>query len=290
MLGTTIVIDLLQFATAVLSSAGVAATLVAVVAWLAREWIGNRLSGGIRHEYDTKLAEFNARLKLQGETAATNLKAEVERLSERLRHSAQSLEEVQKATIERRLLAVEEIWAATLTAESALPSVFSILDVLLDTEYLGAIDNPKVGPDLEVIDAFQIIRTAQEKNAYVIKRRPFIGNYLWVLYSTYQSILFRMIYLVSQCNEEPEKLLWFSDKLIRERIKAALGDSMLNEFDSLTVSKVSWVRNQFTKAILEAMDSLVTGHEYSEAAIRQAKRMEALLFEAERQSKHDSLG
>lgn len=283
MLDAIIVTDPLQFVTAVLSSAGVAATLVAVVAWLAREWIGNRLSGGIRHEYDIKLAELNARLKLQGETAATNLKAEVERLSERLRHSAQSLEEVQKATIERRLLAVEEIWVGTLTAESALPSVFSILDVLLDNEYLGAIDNPKVGPDLKAINASEIIRKTYETNAFVIKRRPFIGNYLWVLYSTYQSILFRMIYLVSQCNEEPEKLLWFSDKLIRRHIKAALGDSMLNEFDSLTVSKVSWVRNQFTKAILEAMDSLVTGHEYGEAAIRQAERMETLLFESEKQ-------
>lgn len=283
MLDAIIVTDPLQFVTAVLSSAGVAATLVAVVAWLAREWIGNRLSGGIRHEYDIKLAELNARLKLQGETAATNLKAEIERLSERLRHSAQSLEEVQKATIERRLLAVEEIWEATLTAKSALPSVFSILDVLVDTEYLGAIGNPKVGPSLKAIDAFQIISTVQEKNAYAIKRRPFIGNYLWMLYSTYQIILFRMIYLVSQCNEEPEKLLWFSDKLIRQHIKAALGDSMLNEFDSLTVSKVSWVRNQFTKAILEAMDSLVTGHEYGEAAIRQAERMETLLFESEKQ-------
>lgn len=279
-LGLKTVTESLQFATAVLSSAGVAAALIAVAAWLAREWIGNRLSGRIRHEYDAKLAELNARLKLQGESAAMNLKAEVERLSERLRQSAHALSEVQKATIERRLLAVEEVWAATLTAQNALPTAFVFLDVLLDKEYPGAISNPKTGPDLKAIDAFQIIGKAQAKNESVLKRRPFVGNYLWVLYSTYQSTLFRMIYLVSQCEETPEKLLWFSDSLIRKHIQAALGDAMLKEFDSLTISRVSWVRNQFTKAVLDAMESLVAGHEYGEATIRQARRMEALLIES----------
>ncbi|RQO60407.1 hypothetical protein DBR47_08570 [Paucibacter sp. KBW04] len=272
--------DPLQFVTAVLSSAGVAAALLAVAAWLAREWIGNRLSGRIRHEYDAKLAELNARLKLQGESTAMNLKAEVDRLSERRRQSAQALSEVQKATIERRLLAVEEVWAATVTAQKAMPSVFVFLDVLLDKEYPEAINNPKTGPELKAVDAFQIIEEALAKNASVVKRRPFVGNYLWVLYSTYQSTLFRMIYLVSQCEEKPEKLFWFSDSLIRRYIQAALGDELLKEFESLNISRVTWVHSQFTKAMLEAMDSLVAGHEYGEATIHQAKRMEALLLES----------
>lgn len=268
-----------DFTITVLSSAGVSVTLITFAVWLLRTWIVNRLSAGIRHEYDQRLTELSARLKQQGDAATTQLKAEMDRLSERLRHSAQSLGEVQKATIERRLAGIEEVWLAVLTLQETLPSVFATLDVLFDEEYQGAMRNAKIGPQLKAINHLAILGPALEKTDTVSKRRPFIGNYLWVLFSTYRAILFRMVYLVSQSQKEPEKIHWYSDKLIRMHIQAALGDQLLTEFDCLKTLRVSWIRDHFSRAVLDSMESVIEGLDFSEAAMRQAEKMEALLFD-----------
>lgn len=271
-----------EFALTVLSSAGASVALLAALAWLLRAWIGERLSAGIRHEYEQRLSELNARLKQQGDFATTQLKAEMDRFAERLRHSAQSLGEMQKATLERRLTAVDEVWGTVLATEESLPSVFVFLDVLLDKEYASALTNPKTGPDLKAIDHFAVIGPALTKMKDLALRRPFVGSFLWALSSTHRATLFRMIYLVSQCAKDPASIHWYSDDLIRRHIKAGLGEQKLVEFDALRISRITWVRENFTRAILEAMDDIIAGRESSEAAMRQAEKMETLLIESAR--------
>lgn len=271
-----------EFIATVLSSAGVSATLLVGASWLLRTWIENRLGAGIRHEYDQRLAELSARLKQQGDAATTQLKADMDRLAERLRHSASSFGEVQKATIERRLVAIEDLWRAVIVIQEAVPSGILSLDVLLDEEYLSAIKNPKIGPRLKSIDHYAVINGALEQNKHLAQRRPFISNYLWVIFSTYQAILFRITYLVSQCEKNPEKIRWYTDGLIRKHIQAGLGDQLLKEFDTLRFSRVSWLRDQFNREILSAIESVVAGRESGEAALRQAEKMEEILLESKK--------
>lgn len=251
----------LDFLVTILSTAGVAAALLAAAAWLLRAWISERLSAQVRYQYDRKLAELD-------------------RLGDRLRISAQSLGEVQKATIERRLLAVEEVWIATLDAERTIPAVFTTFDVLLDSEYPSALNNARILPDIQALDHYQIIGPALTRGQEVAKRRPFVGTFLWAVFSTYRAVLFRMIYLVSQSPQKPEKINWYRDDLIRKHIRAGLGDKALAEFDSLNISRVIWVREHFSRAILGAMELVIAGTESSDSALRQAERMEELLVGA----------
>jgi hypothetical protein len=91
-----------------------------------------------------------------------------------------------------------------------------------------------------------------------------------------------MIYLVSEWAKEPSKSLWFKDGMIRRYVQAALGEAALKEFDSLGISRVSWIRERFTREILRAMDSLIAGREFGEAMLNQAEKMEAILADPQR--------
>lgn len=102
-------------------------------------------------------------------------------------------------------------------------------------------------------------------------------TYLWSLYGTYRAVLFRMIYLVSEASQNPARIHWYSDKLVRDHIGAGLGEDALKDFDGLRFGRVSWVRTSFSKAILDAMDIVVAGRDVGEAALHQAERMEKLL-------------
>ncbi|MDP3346682.1 MAG: hypothetical protein Q8S96_19810 [Hydrogenophaga sp.] len=269
-----------DFILTILYSAGTSAATIAVLTWLLRSWIGERLSAGIRHEYDQRIAELNARLKQQGEIATTQLKAEMDRFAEKLRHSAHSFSEMQKASHERKLSGVEDVWASVLAIEDAVPGSILFLDVLLDSEHSSALQNPKLGPELLAINHYKVIAHALETTKGIAVRRPFVGSVVWALSSTYRACLFRLIYLVSQCAEDPSKIHWYTDDLVRRHIKAGLGENKLSEFDALRTSRITWMRENFTRAILEAMDNIIAGRESSEAAIRQAQRMEKVLLES----------
>ena len=266
-----------DFVVIVLSSAGASAVLITAMGWLLRTWIAERLTARVRHDYARKLAELNAQLKLQTDTSSLQLKADLDRIADRLKHSVQTSGEFHKATIERRLTAVEEVWAAVLRAESALPAVFFILDVLLDSEYESALTNPKTASEFKAIDHFKIISEALNSFKNVAQRRPFAGSYLWALSATYRSTVFRMIYLVSEARNQPAKIHWYSDDLLRKHIRAGLGADALTNFDAQRTGRVTWVRDHFSKAVLDAIDVVVAGREAGESALRQAERMEELL-------------
>jgi hypothetical protein len=269
--------DHLNLALTLLASASVSAALCAALMWLARTWIGERLKAGIQHEYNQNLAALNAQLKLQEDATAAKLKGKIDREAEKLRFSAQSLGEVQKAAISKRLAAVEETWKTVLELNDAVPSAMSFLDILLTNEYLDAPSMPTFSGSLRELDHTPIVMAASARSRKLAQLRPYIGEYLWALFTTYQAVVLRTIYLIDRSKTEPKKLMWHEDNLIRQYIQLSLGDKALAEFDSATFSKVSWVMDRFTRAILRAMENIIAGKEFGEVAMQQAELMEAQL-------------
>lgn len=274
--------DYFQFAVTLLTSVGVSALLSAALVWLARTWISERLRTSIQHEYDQKLASINAALKMQGDAAAARLKGEIEREADKLRLASQSFGEVQKAAIAKRLTAVEETWQTVLTLSDSVPDAVSYLDILLDNEYLEAPSKPTFQNALRRLDHIPIVTSAFDQSRKLSVLRPYTGEYLWALFATYQAVVLRITYLVDRSKEEPTKLRWFEDQLVLQHIESGLGNQALQEFKTLNFAKVSWVRDRFTHAILQAMERIVAGKETSDAAMKQAEQMEKQMREAKR--------
>ena len=274
--------EYLQFTLTLIASAGVSASLCAALVWLARSWISERLRASIQHEYDQRMASMNASLKAQGDTAAAMLKGEIDREADKLRLAAHSFGEVQKAAISKRLTSIEEMWRTILELHDAIPGAMSYLDILLTTEYLDAPTMPTFRSELQRLNHLPIVTAASDRARKLAQLRPYIGEYLWALFWTYQAVVLRTVHLIDKSKTEPARLMWHEDTLVRQHIQAALGEKALLEFDAAKFAKVSWIQDRFTRAILQAMERIVAGEEFGEAALKQTEAMEAQMRESKR--------
>lgn len=262
-----------EFAKTVIYSAGLSSSFVLAGVWLSKTWLEKRLS----YEYQKQITELSASLKRQSDVSASQLNAELGRINEKLKHSAQVSAEFQKVVIQKRVSAVDEIWRATLQVEEAIPAIFFLLDIGFDREYESIARRADFSSELSKLDHRVVIKAAIDQSPQLAHWIPFAGTYLWAVFSTYRAVVFRMIYLVDESKAQPNKLHWYWDELLRERLHAALGKEALEEFDSLQVRRIDWMKNRFSKAVLDAIENVIEGRDAGESVMQQAARMESLL-------------
>jgi len=80
----------------ILTSAFFGSAAGVVVLWLGKNLLSERLKNAIKHEYDAKLTVINHELKLQSDLQMTQLKAAIEKESDKIRFAAASMSESQK--------------------------------------------------------------------------------------------------------------------------------------------------------------------------------------------------
>ena len=257
---------LTNFALNVLATAGVSAALLAVLGWLLRTWIGERLRASIKHEYDERLEILKAELKREGDSNLAELKSEVDRQADKLRISSASFSEVQKAVIVRKIQAVDVLWLAVLEGRALMPAPIVTSDVLTRSELLEIYSGP-LGSELRAVE-FGIITKFFAK---VQDHRPFLGEVIWAQFATFHGMLARIIYLFREGKSAPEELLWYEDETIQRMVAAMLGDPLLQEFRALRHSRLQWLRGQFDRDLFKALDQLLSGREFGEAALKHAE-------------------
>ncbi len=266
--------ELQAFALTVLSSAGVSVALSGAAVWLARTWIGERLQASIKYEYDQRLAALNSELRIRADSQLAALKAEVDRQADKLRIASSSFSEVQKAAISRKLDAVDALWEGILAARAAVPPIMGFIDILTVDEYSAAKDHPTFQALTGDLDQKKIMKIAVDSRGSLERVRPYVGEYVWALFATFQAVTMRTIFLIHLGKEDAEKLNWHKDKGLRQLITSAFGETGLAEFDQVRIGKSGWLTGLFERSILEAMDKLITGKEFGEAALLQAHAME----------------
>jgi len=273
--------DVRDFGLTVLASAGTSVLLTAAAAWLMRTWISTRLKSSIEHEYEVRMASLNSALKAQTDSISTRLKGDIDREADKLKLAAQSFGEVQRAAISKRLEAVERTWKTILELQASLPPALTYLEILVPSEYVYAKTKGSYGELLRSLAVEAVAIPNHDRAAKLEESRPYIGEYLWALFKTYQAVLLRAVYLVDCSKKEPRKILWFEDSNIRSLITSALGKEVLGEFDAMQCLKVGWLTDRFNRIILQAMEQIIAGRDFSEAAMKQAESMEQRMREAQ---------
>lgn len=268
---------LINFALTTFASAGVSAVLLAALGWLLRTWIGERFKASVKHEYDDRLERLKSELKAQSDLDLAALKSEVDRQAEKLKIAALSFSDVQKATIPRKIEAVDNLWAAVRQARNYIPGEIYICDVLTDDELA---DMRKTAPLNEIrlrlrgIDAMGL---SPLLFGDAEKVRPHVGEYIWALFSTYHGIVSRIMFLISGKNEDRR---WYRDENVQRLIVSALGQDRLEVFLTLQLSRFDWLRREFEGRLFVSFEQLLNGKAFSEAALRQAQEMESQLARA----------
>ncbi|EJN39135.1 hypothetical protein PMI38_01368 [Pseudomonas sp. GM84] len=266
--------DALGLVWSVLKTSVTSAAMVLAFAWLFRTWIGEKIKASLKYEYDERMEQLRSELKSQGDASLAVLRSEMERQADKLKIASASFSEVQKATISKKIEAVDAVWGGVIKSRASFPSDISITDILTNEELRGFYTDSrmyKYSSQVHSIDELAFFNVGLES---VQLMRPHLGEYIWALYATYRSILGRSIYLVKRGRNEEDKLVWFEDFNIQRLVESAFGSEKLVEFQRLNGGRYQWLHNQFDTLLFKAIDTLLTGKSFGDAALRQAQEME----------------
>jgi hypothetical protein len=102
--------------------------------------------------------------------------------------------------------------------------------------------------------------------------RPFVGEYLWAMFFSYRTILFRILFLLHLGRTDAEKIEWYKDDATRHLIKAVLtAPGELQEFEQTQFGKVSWLQRRLESKILAAAQKVISGETFGTESLEQAK-------------------
>jgi len=254
-------------------------TLVAFAGFLAKAWLLERLRGSIKHEYDGQLESLKAGFREQSDRNLAQLSSEIARQTDKLRTAISSYTDVQRATIGRKVEAIDVLWQGHLKAAEAFPSSVSVTDILSDDEMKELWTSSKLKKFTAGISELNELEFFKVGLHEVQAVRPHIGEYAWAVYVTYRSVLGRSIYLIKEGRSEPSKVEWYKDQNIQSLVISALGQSAANDFIALGHSRFNWLNHHFTAKLLAAMNEILTGQAFSQATLAQTQKMDQQLAE-----------
>jgi hypothetical protein len=239
--------------------------------WLFKEWIGARLKASIQHEYDRNLETYKATLKQEQEFAILDIKTAVAREAAFHATAQASFAEGQKASMERKLNALDRLWRSVLDLRNNLPAVLGFMDFLTVDEYQGARDHPtfrELTKDLSP-DKMPAL-TPQD----IEEARPYTGEYLWTIYYCYRAILLRILFLLHLGRTDAEKMNWHTDGGTRQLIEAVLTPAEVAQFDQARFAKVAWIKQRLEAKILAAAQKVISGESFGADSLEQAKQIQ----------------
>lgn len=249
---------------AILVSLASGAASSGLLMWLFKEWLSTRLKASIQHEYDRKLEAHKAQLKTEQELAILDIKTALAR--EAAFHAAAhaSFSEGQKASMDRKLGAVERLWACIPQFRANLPPFLMVRDLMTLDEYKAAKDHPQFKalagdpPGLEKIAAL-LPKDLEEV-------RPYVGEYMWAVFLSYQTILIRILVLV-RLDAENE---WYEDGGTRQLVAAVLSQTELQEFDNTHLGKMTWLQRRLEAKLLGGARRIISGTTFGDESLEQA--------------------
>lgn len=252
----------------VLASLAASGALAAALVWMSKEWLSARLRTSIQHEYDQKLESLKAQLKAQNDVALVELRAALERQASLLAAAHASFAEGQKAAMERKLQAVDGLWKRVLHLRSGLPPILGFIDVLTVDEY-KTIKDHKTFRTLS--EGWSMERVTQLIDKDVEQVRPYVGEYAWAVFTSYQAVMLRIVFLLNLGRDDAAKLEWYKDGGTRQLVETVLTPSEVEEFDAAKFGKITWLQRRFESKILSASRKLISGEEFGSEALEQAR-------------------
>lgn len=257
-----------------LSAAGLSVVLSGAVVWLARNWISERLKNSIRHEYDISLASINSQLKIQADAQTVQLKSAIEREAEKIRFATSTIGEGHKATITRKLDGIDALWSGVLAARQNIPPVMGFIDILTVEEYMSLGNDRQFKELVGDLSPEKIAKIYKDNVGSLERVRPYVGEYLWAVFSVNQALTTRVVLLMQMGEKDPKKLNWHKDSGIRQLLNSSFSADEITEFDSIQIGKIGWLQRRFEAKILLAMQNVISGHELGETALRQAQEID----------------
>ncbi|MCE2688084.1 MAG: hypothetical protein LW595_06040 [Rickettsiales bacterium] len=175
-------------------------------------------------------------------------------LSKEITHQAavySSFSEAQKAAMERKLLAIDKLWQTLIEFRENLPPTLYIMDILLEEEYQNILlNNPARIINENFIKNFKNIDDV----------RPYIGELMWYLFSSYRTIFLRISFLIKSAQGgDYDKIHWKKDSALISVIYSLLTKEEVQDFNNLKTSNIEFLKKKLESKIITEMHKVISG-------------------------------
>jgi hypothetical protein len=164
------------------------AMILAVVAWLLRTWIKERLSADIRTETETKLVGVRDQLHRETETELTELRTRLSaaetKLSEARKAGIDANQQLYTAVVPEQIAGLKGLWTGIRDARAInVVSIFvSVMDLAFVRKSIGDQKfTNQIGMMLKQIDHMELLKRLKDIEQW----RPFVTERAWALFAAY---------------------------------------------------------------------------------------------------------
>jgi hypothetical protein len=257
----------------VLSSVGLSGLLLAVLIWLSKSWVTERLKRAVEHEYAHKLETHKSQLRAEHELALERIRIDNARELEVHSAAIRSFQMGHMAGQELRLAAIEALWGATLRLREQTPSVLVLTDLIERGQCNALLEGDTFVAALEELSHDRLMKVMHEASTGVEESRPFVGEPLWALYFAYRVIVGRIWIVLQEGRDKASIRAWQEDHGIHQVLDQVLNPEEAREFKAMNIGTFSWLRMCIESKILANMHAVISGEESGALGLQQARRI-----------------
>lgn len=250
--------------------------LLAIVLWLARSLISNRLARSVQHEFDGKLESLRTENRKSEEAFRSELKAKDVQI-ELLKGSAISgLASRQALLDKRRIEAVEELWAAVHQLAPAKLASAWMATIKFEPAAKESARNPRFRQMFEAIGGSFDMQTLGRSQAFGV--RPFVSEMSWAVFSAYQAITLHSVTQMMMLKHGVDQTDLLDTNKLTELVRTVLPHRS-EYLQKHGASGCYYLLDELESMLLTELRRMLKGEESDQQSLEQAAR---ILSEADR--------
>ena len=241
-------------------------SLLALVLYLARNLLEVRLKNSVKHDYDRKIELLKTDLRNSEESFKAELKVKESQIDALRSGALSGLVNRQAALYERRLEAVNQLWGAITSLQSAKTISLKMSAINFETAEKISADDPRVREMFEVLAKGFDANSMDTKEASLA--RPFISPLAWALFSAYASIISYAVLKIMLLQKGLGKNL-INVEAIMELVKVALPHQK-NYIEEHGPDALHYLLEDLENKILSELEKILNGEESDKESVKQA--------------------
>ncbi len=264
--------------------------LIGLLGWLLRKWLGTKIEATYQQQSESLLAT----IRRDHEASLIAFRDQLEKQAQLQSSAFSSFAAAQQAAMNRRLDAAEKLWNDLLSFRSSLPAVFDYMDILTEDEFPDAMNNPRgreLFDELSEDEFGSLIAShglrgimGQELDYGAERVRPYVDEYLWVVFETYKKIMFRVWFRLVRFNTQGgDAVFWYRDSHTRSLIAFVLTPDELADFDRTDFGKIAHLRFTLEQKIVDELRRMISGETSGSDSFQQARAYQQLAREGLRE-------
>jgi len=258
------------------SAAGGVGLLVLVF----RSYLLDKIKASIQHDYDLKLESHRNALNRDAAAQLEHLRQSNSQQMAVQNAAFATFQASHGAAFERRLSAVDAVWAGFLDVTEKIPPALTWLDVFVEKEYPQILTKARVESvvrDLSDNCDKQLLALSQTGSRHLESSRPFVDPRLYALFYVHRAILGRIILVTKEGYAKGSIPYWPRDSLVKHYLEVVLSTEQLAAFKTVLVGPYAMLRGILEENFLALAQRIALGQESTEQILKESTKIRTLL-------------